>query len=266
MFKFSFALLAALLAASGCSTGSDPAAARANESAAVPSDVTPAVRGAIESAIGKMAPHARIQSLQPSPVPGLFQVVAQGQVLYISGDGRYVIEGDAYDIGTRTALNDEVMNRLRRHAVAKIAPDQMIRFAPPRPRYTVVVFTDLDCPYCRAFHANIAAINKLGIAVEYLFWPRSGLNTPSSQKAVSVWCAADRKAAFTAAKLGVDPKPAQCGNPVKRDYDLGIDLGVEGTPTIIAGNGEVIGGYADPQELLKRLQAVHAPVQGGRNG
>ncbi len=263
MPKFSFVFLAVALATSACSAANDPAAPPPPPATAVPAAIAPAARSAIEAAIHKMAPDAHVQSLQPTPIAGLYQVVADGQVLYLTGDGRYVLQGAAYDLKTRTSLNDATMNRLRRDAIAGLSPDQIIRFAPPHPQYTVTVFTDLDCPYCRAFHANIAEINKLGIAVDYLFWPRSGLNTPSAEKAVSVWCAADRKAAFTAAKAGRDPKPARCANPVARDYDLGVALGVEGTPTIITGNGQVIGGYADPGELLKRLKAVHAPVQGG---
>jgi thiol:disulfide interchange protein DsbC len=134
----------------------------------------------------------------------------------------------------------------------------MIRFAPANPKYTVTVFTDIDCPYCRAFHANIAEINKLGIAVDYLFWPRSGLGTPSAQKAVDVWCASDRKDALTRAFEGQGPRNATCQSPVAHDFNLGMDLGVDGTPTIIADNGVVLGGYVDPQELLRRLETVHA--------
>jgi thiol:disulfide interchange protein DsbC len=121
------------------------------------------------------------------------------------------------------------------------------------------VFTDVDCPYCRAFHANIAEINKLGIAVDYLFWPRTGLGTSSAQKAVDVWCASDRQAALTRAFEGAMPRHAECKSPVTGDFNLGVDLGVDGTPTIIADNGAVLGGYVDPKELLHRLESVHAP-------
>ncbi len=208
-----------------------------------------------------MAPQARVQSILPSPIAGLYQVIAQGQVLYLTRDGRYVIQGDAFDLKTHSALNSVTMDRLRREAIAKIAPDQMVRFAPAHPKYTVTVFTDVDCPYCRAFHANIAAINKLGIAVDYLFWPRTGLGTPSAQKAVDVWCAPNRQAAMTAAFDGHEPRKAQCPSPVAHDFHLGVNLGVGGTPTIIADNGQILGGYVDPAELLRRLQAVHTSRQ-----
>jgi thiol:disulfide interchange protein DsbC len=141
----------------------------------------------------------------------------------------------------------------------------MIRFAPANPKYTVTVFTDVDCPYCRAFHANIAEINKLGIAVDFLFWPRTGLGTSSAQKAVDVWCAGDRRTALTRAFEGKTPPRADCESPVEHDFNLGIDLGVEGTPTIIASNGMVLGGYVDPHELLRRLESGHAAPTDSRS-
>ena len=258
MLKLLCALALAAVAASACSSDHPAAIADAGAAPATASSVTPAVRDAITAAVTQMAPGAKVQQITPMPIAGLFQVVSQGQVLYMTSDGRYVIQGDAFDIKTRTPLNSLTMNRLRRDAIAKLSPAGMIRFAPADPKYTVTVFTDIDCPYCRAFHANIAEINKLGIAVDYLFWPRSGLGTPSAQKAVDVWCAPDRKDALTRAFEGQGPRNTTCQSPVAHDFNLGMDLGVDGTPTVIADNGVVLGGYVDPQELLRRLQAVHA--------
>ena len=263
MAKLFCALALCLLALSACSSSSPTAVANAAAAPAPAATVTLAVRGAITAAVTQMAPHAKVQQIAPMPIPGLYQVIAQGQVLYLTGDGRYVIQGDAYDIKTRTPLNALTMDRLRRDAIAKLQPAQMIRYGPPNPKYTVTVFTDVDCPYCRAFHANIAEINRLGIAVDYLFWPRSGLGTPSAQKAVDVWCAADRQSALTHAFEGQTPHNATCPSPVAHDFNLGVDLGVDGTPTVIADNGVGLGGYVDPQELLRRLESVHAAARGG---
>jgi thiol:disulfide interchange protein DsbC len=258
MQKLVCALALALFALSACSSDRHAAIANAAAASAPATSVAPAVRDAITAAIAQMAPGARVQAITSTPMAGLYQAIANGQVLYLTGDGRYVIQGDAYDIRNRSPLNALTMDRLRRDAIANLQPGQMIRYAPAKPKYTVTVFTDVDCPYCRAFHANMAEINRLGIAVDYLFWPRTGLGTPSAQKAVDVWCAADRQAALTHAFEGRPPRNATCQSPVAHDFNLGVDLGVDGTPTVIADNGVVLGGYVDPQELLRRLQTVHA--------
>jgi thiol:disulfide interchange protein DsbC len=118
------------------------------------------------------------------------------------------------------------------------------------------VFTDIDCGYCRKLHAQINDYMKAGISVEYLFFPRAGVGSESFDKAVSVWCAKDRKAAFTAAKAGKDPAPAKCDNPVADQYKLGAQGGVDGTPTILAADGTKIGGYLAPDQLVAKLQAI----------
>ncbi|MBS0432986.1 MAG: DsbC family protein [Proteobacteria bacterium] len=277
MSKLFLLLLASALITSACSANENaPAAshAKAATSAGVahspdakpslpvaqsaPKNVA-ATPPAVIDAIRKLAPHVNIQAVDKTPLPDLWQVVAGGQVVYVSADGRYMFQGDAFDLDTGAALSDARMDQLRRDALAKIPPNRLIRFAPARPKYTVTVFTDVDCPYCRMFHAHIDEYNKAGIAVDYLFWPRTGLDTPSYYKAVSVWCASDRKRAFTQAKAGVDPKPARCDNPVKHDFELGLDLGVDGTPTIIAADGAVLNGYAAPSKLLQWLDQRGGP-------
>ena len=258
MLKPCCVLALAVLGAAGCASRPPSTAITADATPAGATTVAPAVRTAIDAAINQMSPGASAQAITASPIAGLYQAIVQGQVLYLTADGRYVIQGNAYDVATRTPLGNATLERLRRDAIAKLQPARMIRFAPAHPKYTVTVFTDIDCPYCRAFHDNIAAINKLGIAVDYLFWPRTGLGTPSAQKAVNVWCAADRKTALSAALDGQPVRFAKCDSPVAHDFKLGVDLGVEGTPTVFADNGALLGGYVDPAELLHRLQAVHA--------
>src|SRR5579883_3645624 len=129
---------------------------------------------AVIDAVRRLAPSVKIEAVDKTPLPNIYQVVARGQVVYVSADGRYMFQGDAFDLKTGAALSDARMDQLRRDALAQVPPDRMIRFAPAHPKYTVTVFTDVDCPYCRAFHAHIDDYNKVGIAVNYLFWPARG--------------------------------------------------------------------------------------------
>lgn len=272
MSRLLIALAAIAMIASACSADENghPAPLAKTSSAAVkPSLAATSPANAVDApqavldAIHKLAPKATIQAVDKTPLAGLYQVIVQGQAVYISADGRYMLQGSAYDLKTQRALADARMDALRRDALAKVPSDHMVRYAPEKPKYTVTIFTDVDCPYCREFHSQIAEYNKLGIAVDYLFWPRSGLNTPSADKAVSVWCASDRKRAFTDATRGVDPKPTHCANPVAQDFQLGVNLGVNGTPTVIASNGATLNGYANPLQLLQWLSSVPEPRDGG---
>lgn len=222
--------------------------------------VTPAAEQVVRQAIRTLSPSAQVDSITASPLPGFYQVIASGKMLYVSADGKYLLNGDLLDLGQRRNVSEAAWAGFRKAELAKVPAADRVVFAPAHPKYTVSVFTDVNCGFCRALHEHVAEFNKAGIAVEYLAWPREGVTTtagrptPTYTEMVSVWCAPDRKAAFTAAKEGHAPKPASCANPVKDEFELGLKLGVDGTPTIIGPDGRVLGGYVTPQQLLAALQ------------
>jgi thiol:disulfide interchange protein DsbC len=222
--------------------------------------VTPAAEKMVRQAVKNLAANVQIDSIETAPIPGFYQVIAAGQMIYVSTDGKYLMHGDVIDLTRHENVSDAAWSRFRKDELAKVPASQRIVFAPPHPKYTISVFTDVNCGFCRALHEHVAAFNKEGIAVEYLAWPREGLTTtagrptPTYTEMVSVWCASDRKAAFTAAKEGHAPAPATCVNPVKDQFNLGLKLGVSGTPMIIGPDGSTLGGYVTPEQLLQALQ------------
>ena len=209
----------------------------------------------IEKAIQSLVPNAKIDSIAESQVPNFYQVVLQGQVVYVSADGKYLIQGAIFDIANKTDLTENARAQIRRTALAKVGPEQRINFPAKNPKYTITVFTDIDCGYCRRMHSEMAEYNERGITVEYLFFPRAGIGSESYDKAVSVWCASDRNKAMTEAKAGNDPKKKTCDNPVAHDYELGQKIAVTGTPAVFTSEGVQLGGYLPPEQMLMRLQA-----------
>lgn len=213
----------------------------------VPADVRARV-------VAKLHGGASPNDVSATPIPGLYEVTMGGVVAYVSEDGKYLFSGNLYDLDTQVNLTATRRNSVRAAALASAREDQMIVFSPTYPKATITVFTDVDCGFCRKFHSQIADINKAGIKVRYMMFPRTGPGTESWKKAESVWCAADRKDALTKAKKGEPLKARQCGDAViKAQYELGSDLGVEGTPAIFAQNGDYIGGYLSPEDLVEAL-------------
>lgn len=210
---------------------------------------------AARKALLDLVPKAKIDKVEPAPLAGYRQVIVGGQMVYVSDDGKFLLQGALYDTQTHRDLTAARLAVQSKQKVDAVPAAKRIVFAPSaKPKYTVTVFTDLDCGYCRKLHSQIAEYNKLGIEVDYLFFPRSGIGSPSYDKAVSVWCAKDRKAAFTAAKAGVNPAPLKCENPVAEEFTLGTQIGVDGTPTIFAPDGSKLGGYMPPADLLAKLE------------
>ncbi|HEX4051492.1 MAG TPA: DsbC family protein [Steroidobacteraceae bacterium] len=197
-----------------------------------------------------------------SPIPGIVEVRRGADIVYMSSDGRYVLTGELYRVDKHIDLTEQRRRELRRELIDALPESQMLVFAPKHPKYTVTVFTDVDCVYCRALHGQIEDYNQLGIKVRYVFFPRTGPNTSSWYKAEQVWCSTNRRAALTRAKLGEPLSAKVCAaNPVAREYALGQAIGLAGTPGIIAANGALVGGYLPPTALLAALQeSAQAPT------
>lgn len=252
---------AAPLSSADAASADRPAAA-----AASPSPLTAVANGGISplspnrAASAPASPAASAvggapDGVAPTPIPGIVEVRRGADIVYMTSDGKYVFTGDLYQVSTHQNLTEARQRELRRALIESVPESQMVVFSPPHPKYTVTVFTDVDCVYCRAFHKQIAVYNRLGVRVRYVFFPRTGPNTESWFKAEQVWCSSNRKDALTRAKLGESLSVKPCSNnPVARDYALGEAIGLEGTPGIVASNGAMLGGYLTPDALLEALQ------------
>ncbi|MGH8461887.1 MAG: DsbC family protein [Stenotrophobium sp.] len=198
--------------------------------------------------------NAKDFTVKASPVPDMYEVRSGMNFAYVTGDGQYMIEGDLVRLTTGEQITEKQRSAERVAALNKIGLQNMIVFAPPSPKHTVTVFTDVDCGYCRMLHSQIAAYNAKGIAIRYVSFPRTGPDTESFRKAEVTWCSADRNTALTRATLG-DPMKgdSSCKNPVMDEYMTGVSLGVRGTPSLILEDGEMIPGYQTPDQLAQIL-------------
>jgi thiol:disulfide interchange protein DsbC len=214
---------------------------------------------AVRSAVANLLPNATIDSVRPAAMPGLQEVLVQGEVFYVSDDGNYLLQGRLYDAKQRSDLTAGTENGVRRNVLAKVGDDKRIRFAAADEKYRITVFTDVDCGYCRKLHREMSAINAAGITVDYLMFPRNGQPSASFDKAGYVWCAVDRQDALTtsmlAGELPVEQRKS-CTHPTTETMQLGQKLAKLGTPTIIASDGSVLGGYLEPAQLAQRLAAL----------
>lgn len=228
-----------------------PAAAQIETAPGTPEDRA-------RKAILSINPQIQIDGIAAAPLPGFREVIVGGQAVYVSDDGRYLLQGSLFDVEAKRDVSQAGVAEVRRKLLAEVPKSERIVFAPANPKYTVTVFTDVECGYCRKLHQDIAEYNKRGIAIEYLAFPRMGLGTPDYDLMVSVWCAPDPRKALTEAKDGNRVKPAKCDNPVARHYQLGQRVGLAGTPMIVTESGVQMPGYLPPDALLSALQQVDA--------
>ncbi|HVJ36705.1 MAG TPA: DsbC family protein [Stenotrophomonas sp.] len=268
MFRY---VLSALLCAASLSACAQPASPGKTTAAAKPT-AAPAPAGVeqrVRAALAQLDPDFKPDYIGAAPFAGFREAIVGGQVLYVSDDGRYLMQAQPFDIQARQFAASEGLLAYRRDQLAKVPRSERIVFSPPNPKYTITVFTDIECGYCRKLHSQIDELNRQGIAVEYLAFPRMGLGSQDYKDMVSVWCASDRKQALTAAKSGKPVAPKTCASsPVNMEYDLGQRLGVNGTPAIFGPDGMQLGGYLPPAQLKaaleKRATGASATAGGSR--
>jgi len=205
-----------------------------------------------------LRPDLVVEKVSPSPVPNLVTLaLSNGDIVYATTDGKYLLAGDLIEMKDSGLVNlaTEERNAKRRELLAAVPPSEMAVFPATGERKAfITVFTDVDCPWCRKFHTeSVPELNKKGVEVRYLAYPRQGLQSEAFTKMVSAWCAADRNDAINKLKRGQVIPAKSCKNPVAREYQLGQQIGVTGTPTIVLENGELEAGYVPAAELTKQL-------------
>lgn len=202
-------------------------------------------------------PDIPIIDIQPTAMPGIYQVdLPAGQALHFSADGNFFFSGDLYRLEDRLVnLTEEGRANGRKELIENLDESQMVVFSPAKERVkaTITVFTDIDCVFCRKLHNEVPEMNRLGIAVRYLAYPRSGTNTPSYDKLVNAWCAENPQIALTRAKAGQDLPEAKCVNPIASQYELAARLGINSTPSIVYEDGSLMPGYKTAAEFAKIL-------------
>lgn len=208
----------------------------------------------IGEALAGINPELEIERIEPSPVEGLYQVLIGGQVVYVTGDGRYLVQGDMHDLQSRRSVSEPLRSELRLQKISAHGTENMIIYpAEGKREHVITVFTDIDCPYCRKMHADMESYTSRGIEVRYIQMPRAGVGSGSYRKAVSVWCADDRRAAMDRAKSGAAMNERSCDNPVSAQLQLARELGVNATPTFITDAGTLHRGLVGAQQLKALL-------------
>jgi thiol:disulfide interchange protein DsbC len=196
----------------------------------------------------------------PSDIEGLLEIHTNSGVLFSSPSGDHFIAGTLYQLDKEGGYVDVLAKRQAPLNAKRIEQmrDQMIVYPAKHEQHVVTVFTDITCGYCVRLHSELKQYNDLGITVRYLAFPRQGPTGTVAEQMAAIWCSADPKTALNDAKLNQtslsgSPLAPQCKQHIADQYQLGRELGINGTPAIFLPTGDMVGGYLPPQQLLQRL-------------
>ena len=208
----------------------------------------------LQASFKKANINAKILDIKPTEMPNLYWVSMQGMSsVYATADGKYLIQGDVIRLGGKqlSSIGDRLQAEENKKQLSTLKKEDLLVYpAQGKTKHVIYVFTDASCPYCHKLHEHIPEITAKGIEVRYIAWPRGDQFMPAME---SVWCSKDRQAAFDQAIAGAQLPPATCKNPVRDQYQLGLNMGVNGTPAIYNDQGVHIGAYMTAEELEQRL-------------
>lgn len=211
----------------------------------------------LEKRLKDLYPATRIERVQTSEIPALYEVTMGKNSAYTDATGRYFVFGHLFDMNTQRDLTAERMEKQQRIDFSQLPLGDAIKTLRGKGERVLAVFSDPDCPYCKRLEAEL---DKLDNFTLYIFpYPLEGLHPEAVDKAVAVWCAPDRVRAWAdLMKTGKVPAKRNCENPIQRNIQLAQRLGINGTPTMLSADGRMLSGSV-PGDRIEQWLAESRP-------
>lgn len=221
------------------------------------SEITPASPEVVEritQGLAETLPGIAVSSVSKTAIPGLYELLTDGQIYYVDESAQYVIDGNLIELSTRANLTDARLGGVHMGLIESMGEENMLIYEPEKPSTrSITVFTDISCGYCRRLHAELDTLLDEGVRVRYLLFPRAGLGSQGHKDLESVWCADDPLEAMTNAKAGGQITPKSCDNPIEEHIAVAERVGLRGTPLIYTDSGEKVPGYREASVLASMV-------------
>ncbi len=220
--------------------------------------VDDAIVAKLKAALEVSSTGLMVETIENSEIAGLYAVqFTNGPLVYSNASGDHFVVGDMFKVEGEGYVNlaEQRRDGARKDKIDALSPDDMIVFSPAsEARASITVFTDVTCFYCQKLHKEVPELNRQGIEVRYLAYPRAGVGSPGYRQLASAWCSDNPQDTLTRLKNKEAIADNVCPtNPVAAQYQLGQELGVRGTPAIITDTGQMIPGYQSADELVVTL-------------
>jgi thiol:disulfide interchange protein DsbC len=224
-------------------------------------DSKPDTAATIKQNLESRFPGAHVVEVQPSAMPGLYEIYMGDQIVYTDASADYLLMGPLVDTQTRQNLTEERMNERGKIDFHTLPFDQAIKIVKGNGSRQFAVFSDPDCPFCQQLEQSLLSVNDVTMYV-FLF-PIASLHPQATAKAHAIWCSSDRVQAWNhwmhEKKLPPAGTTACKDDPINALQKLGDKLRVNSTPTLFFADGRRVAGSMPTPELEKLLAAASGP-------
>ena len=210
----------------------------------------------LKKALEAAYPKFKIESVIKTPYTGLYEVFMGGQIIYTDEKLTFLIaEGRLVDPKTKKDITGERMEELTKIDFNTLPLDQAIKVVKGNGSRKLVVFSDVDCPYCKRLEQNELS-NISDVTIYTFLYPIEQLHPDAAAKSKLIWCANNRAKAWNDWIFN-NKLPATTGNcevPLEKVGELARKVGVTSTPTLIFADGKRILGAQPYKEIERYLQ------------
>lgn len=212
----------------------------------------------LKKAIETAYPKFRVESIVKTPYAGLYEVFMGGQIVYTDEKLSFIIaEGRLVDPRTKKDVTTERLEELTKIDFASLPLEQAIKVVKGNGSRKLVVFSDVDCPYCKQLERKELS-NITDVTVYTFLYPIDQLHPDAANKSRSIWCAPNRVKAWNdwILKDQLPTSTGKCEVPLEKVGELARKYGITGTPALIFSDGKRVPGALPYKEIEKYLQAA----------
>lgn len=212
----------------------------------------------VKKAVEAAYPRFKVEKVTKTPYAGLYEVFMGGQIIYTDEKMSFLIaEGHLVDPKTKKDLTSERLDELTKVDFSTLPLNQAIKVVKGNGSRKLVVFSDVDCPFCKRLERN-ELTNITDVTIYTFLYPIEQLHPDAASKSKLIWCAKDRVKAWEDWILR-DQLPSSAGScdvPLDKVGELARKVGVTSTPTLIFADGRRMLGAQPYKEIERMLSQV----------
>lgn len=207
----------------------------------------------VKSKLATYYPNINITNVQTTEMQGLYSGTLDKQVVYLNEDVQHLFVGSMIRLKDQQNLTQNLVINQNSVDFKQLPLNDAIKSVRGNGKRQLAIFSDPNCPYCKALEGHLAQLNDVTIYT-FLYPIKNQSVTPAKK----VWCSANKEFAWkNLIQKSIQPTgSSDCTNPIERNLALGKKLGLQGTPVIVFSNGfKVTGAYPaqDIQKIWKEL-------------
>ena len=202
----------------------------------------------------KLGANAKVKSVSPAPVSGLYEVLVGNDIFYTDTSGKYLIQGEIIELASGKNITEQRQADLNRIKWSELTPANAIKNVRGNGSRQLAVFSDPNCGYCKRLEKSLQQLDNVTIYT-YLI---PILSADSTQKAKQIWCSSDPYKAYIDWMVnGIAPSgKGECSTPLDKNVAFAKTYGITGTPTLFFTDGSRFPGAVQITDIEKKFSSL----------